>query len=534
MNKNTIKKIILTIIILSVLILSLMFFYRITSENHRDDISIVKKIISEKYEDVVYFENSNYLYAYNKTKNHVYTVFDYNGNKLYEINNNNKLNIVSVSKKYFITYDNGYHLYNNESKEIVSGNNIYGISDYMIFVDNNIIDQKGEILFKDVNNIKSFYKDKYFAIDNYFTNEKGKVLLYGYTVISEKVKDSEIDYFIVKKDKKYYCFFPIVNNIIGDGFTKYFEYDDKIYIVSNNKIYEISMNGLRQEITFTINKNINKNNIDYSNAVRKNRLLTIRDYYLGILETDTNKFHKITKTKKFSFKYIDKDYIKINCNNKNYVYDLNNYKVVYENNFDEITIFNNNYKTIKIDNMYYLLDDKDRRITSSDKQIILLNSKVKIGNVNKDIMLFDKELYSGESIFVNKKMYYKYKIKNTKYIISSDLKEKYESNLYVDYMNDTIVRTDKNKLYFKNFKNNKEYVYSLSDYRIKNKEINKNEIILSNNNSIIVLNKKGKIVKKINNIRLSNIYYIKNKQAIIVIVEKTRLNKTYKGAYVLK
>ena len=79
MHKNTIKKIILTIIILSVLILSLMFFYRITSENRRDDISIVKKIISEKYEDVVYSDNG-YLYAYSKDK---YTVFDYNGNKLY-------------------------------------------------------------------------------------------------------------------------------------------------------------------------------------------------------------------------------------------------------------------------------------------------------------------------------------------------------------------------------------------------------------------------------------------------------------------
>ena len=37
--------------------------------------------------------------------------------------------------------------------------------------------------------------------------------------------------------------------------------------------------------------------IDYKNAVRKNRVLTIRDYYLGILETDTNKFHKIAKAK---------------------------------------------------------------------------------------------------------------------------------------------------------------------------------------------------------------------------------------------
>ena len=534
MHKNTIKKIILTIILLTVLILSLTFFYGITSEDYKNDVSIVKNIINEKYDEVIYSDNSNYLYAYNKTDNYEYSVFDYNGNKLYEFNNHNKLDIVTVSKKYFITKENEYHLYNSDSKEILSGNNIYSINEYLIFVDNNVINTKGEVLFNNVKNIKKYYNNKYFSIDNNFVDKKGKVLLNGYKIIKEKINDNEIDYFIVKKDKKYYCFFPIVNNIIGDGFSKYFEYNDKIYIVSNDKIFEISMNGLRKEVTFYIDKNINKKNIDYSNAVRKNRILTIRDYYLGVLETDTNKFHKIMKTKNFSFKFIDKNYINIFCNNKNYVYDLNNYKIVYENNFDDIVIFKNKYKTIKADNMYYLLDDQDRRITSSDKQIILLDSKVKIGNVEDNIVLFGKELYSGESITINKKTYYKYKDGSIDYIVSSDLKEAYSSDSYLNYMTDTIVKKEKNRLYFYDKKNNKKYVYELSDYRIKNKEINKNEIILSNNKSIIILNKKGKVVKKINNVILEDIHYIKEKQSIVLTVNKKKINKIYKGAYVLK
>lgn len=531
MNKSTVKKIILTIIILTILILSLMFFYRITSENHSDDVSIVKKIISEKYDDIKYFDNSNYLYAYKKTNNHEYTVFDYNGNKLYEFNDSNKLDIVTVSKKYFVVKENNYHLYNSNYEEIITGNDIYPISDYLIFVDNNIINTNGEILFNNVKNIKSYYKNKYFLVDNYFINSKGKVLLDGYKVIKEKINNNEIDYFIVKKGNKYYCFFPLVNAIIGDGFDKYFEYRDKIYIVSDNKIYSISMNGLRQEVTFTIDKNVSKKNIDYANAVRKNRILTIRDYYLGLLETDTNKFYKIEKTNKFSYKYIDYNNINIYFNNKNHVYNLDDYKVVYTNNFDDIVIFDNNYKTIKKDNKYYLLDDKDRRIISSDKQIILLNSKIKIGKVNKNIMLFDEELYSGEKVIVNEKIYYKYDIKNNKYMISSDLKEKYESNVYLDHMNDTIVKVDKNKLYFYNKKNNKEYTYKLSNYRIKNKDINKNEIILSNNENIIILNRKGKVIKKIKNVKLDSIYYSKTKQSIILVVEK---NNKQKGSYVLK
>ena len=163
MHKNTIKKIILTIILLSVLILSLMFFFRISSEDYSDDVTIVKKIIKEKYDDVVYSEKSNYLYAYIQSDNsYEYIVFDYNGNKLYEFNSLNKLNIVSVSKKYFIVKDSKYHLYNNSFEEIISGDNIYSISDYLIYVDSNIINFKGEELFKNVNNIESYYKNKYF------------------------------------------------------------------------------------------------------------------------------------------------------------------------------------------------------------------------------------------------------------------------------------------------------------------------------------------------------------------------------------
>ena len=530
MSKKTIKKTIFTIVILSILILSLIFFYRITSEDRSDTITKSKRIIKEKYEDIVYFDNS-YLYARNGSN---YDVYDYNGNRLYSFSNIDRDHIVSVSKKYFIVKDNGYHVYNPNFEKVISGNNIYGINENLIYVDNNIVNDKGEVLFYNIKNIKPYYNNKYFLIDNYFVNEKGKVLLVDYKIIKEKVNNNEIDYFIVKKDSKYYCFFPIVNNIIGDGFDKYFEYDDKIYIVSNNKIYMIYMNGLRKEITFTINKNINVNNIDFSNAVKKNEVLTIRDYYLGLLETDTNKFYKIMKTKKFSYKYIDNNHINISTNDKNYVYDLEKKEVLYSNHFDDIVIFNNNYKTIKINKKYYLLDDKDRRITYSNKQIILLDSKVKIGKVNKNISLFDSELHDGKRITVDNKTYYQYEVDNTKYIVSSNLKERYESKLYLGYMKDTIVELDKNKLCFYNKKKNKKYYYDLEDYKIVNDEIYKNGIILSNDNNIVVLGSRGNVIKRIKNVKLESITYNKMKQAVILVVEKERLFNKYKGSYVLK
>ncbi len=532
MSKNTIKKIILTIVLLSVLILSLTFFYRITSENHTDNITIVKKIISEKYEDVVYFDNSNCLYAYS---NNQYTVYDYNGNRLYTFGNVSKDNIIAISKKYYIIKKDNYHLYNINNEEIASGDNIYYVSDNLAFVDNNIISVKGEILFYNIKNIKSYYKNKYFLIDNYFVNEKGKVLLVDYEIRKEKRINNELDYFIVKKNNMYYCFFPIVDTIIGEGFDGYFEYNEKIYILADNKIFEISTNGIRREITFVIDKNIDKKKLDYSKAVRKNRILTKRDYYLGLLETDTNKFYRIMKAKNYSYTYIDNNHINILADNKNYVYDLENKKIVYSNNFDDIVIFANNYKTLKINNKYYLLDDDDRRITTSNKQIILLDSKAKVGKINKKISLYDyKELYDGEKININENIYYKYQKDDISYIVSKNLKEKYKSDSYLNYMNNTIVELKEDKINFYNKKKNKTYTYDIKDYKIANDSIYKNALILSNDKDIIVLGEKGNLIKKIKNVKLESISFSKTKGSIIVIVEKDKLFNKYKGAYVLK
>lgn len=528
MSKNTIKKIILTIIILSVLILTISFFYRITSEDYKEDISIVKKIIGEDYSQVHYYDDSNYLCAYQNGK---FVVFDYNGNKLYSFYGMPEEKVESVSKKYYIKkINNIYYLYNSNSEKIASGNYIYPLNDYLIYKDKDIINTKGEVLFAKINRMTPHYKNKYFTIDNNLIDAKGKILLNGYNVEVERINDNELDYFILKKGNSYYSFFPLVNNIVGDEFEKYFEYKNELYIVSNNKIYKIFTNGLRKEVSFNIDKNIYK--VDYLNAVRKNRLLTIRDYYLGILETDTNKFHRITKTKKYTYKYLDSNHISISCNGKNYVYDLNKYKVIYEGNYEDIIIFKNNYKTIKSNNMYYLLDKKDRVITFSDKQIILLNSKIEAGKPNEDIVLFDNNnTYYGKSFIIQNKTYYQYEKDNTKYIVSKNLKEKFDSELYLNHMNDTIVYLKGKTLYFYNIKNNKTYTYNIRKYKIQNDEINKNEVILSDGKNIIVLNRKGRIIKKIRNVRIKDIYYSEVKQAIIIIEKKPNGSV---GAYVLK
>ena len=532
MKKYLFKKSIIAIIFLTVLIFSFVVFGQINRNNHSDKVSIVKNIIREKY-DEVYYSNDNYIYTLNKNDNYEYTVFDLNGNKLYAFYSNKELDIISVSNKYFITKDSKYHLYNSLYEELREGYNIHSVSDYLVYVDGDIIDTNNEVLFEDVLSINSYYNNEYLLVDNKLIDKKGKVLLKGYKIVSEKQKNKEIDYFIIKKDNKYYCFFPLLNKIIGDGFDKYFEYENDVYVVSNNKFYKIVKMGLRKEIDFKITEDLEKKySIRLNNVVSINKVLVVNKNYVGILDTQSKKYTKIVKGKSFTYNIIDDTYINIKVDNNNYIYDMKINKIIYSNkNIDDIVMFNNGYKTIKRHDMYFLYDNNDTLLLNSEKQIILLNSEIRFGKINKNIILFNKnKTYEGEFVSINNKKYYKYKTSKKNIIVSIDFKDKYESDKYLEYIDETIISLNNNNLIFHNLKTNENKIYNIEKYKIINDQINKKEIILSNNKNIIILNKKGEVLKKIKNRKIEDVYYNKLEKNIIII-EKNILNNK-KGVYI--
>lgn len=532
MKKYLLKKSIIAIIFVTLLIVSFIVFGQINRNNHSDKVSIVKNIIREKY-DEVYYSNDNYIYTLNKNNNYEYTVFDLNGNKLYTFYGNKKLDIISVSNKYFITKDNKYHLYNSLYEELREGDNIYSITNYLVYVDGNIIDTNNEVLFEDVLSIKSYYNNEYLLVDNKFIDKKGKVLLKGYEIVNEKQKNKEIDYFIIKKDNKYYCFFPLLNKIIGDGFDKYFEYENDVYVVSNNKFYKIVKMGLRKEIDFKITEDLEKKySIRLTNAVGINKVLVVNKNHVGLLDTKSKKFYKIAKGKSFTYNIIDDTYINIKVDNNNYIYDMKINKIIYSNkNIDDIVMFNNGYKTIKRHDMYFLYDNNDILLLNNDKQIILLNSEIRFGKINQNILLFNKnKTYNGNYISINNNNYFKYKTSKNNIIISKDLKDKYESNDYLEYIDEYIIYLDGKNLFFYNLKTKVKIKYYIGKYKIVNDKINKKEIILSNNKNIIILNKKGEVLKKIKNRKLEKAYY-NNSEKNIIIIEKSII-KNKKGVYI--
>ena len=194
-------------------------------------------------------------------------------------------------------------------------------------------------------------------------------------------------------------------------------------------------------------------------------------------------------------------------------------------------MFNNGYKTIKRNGYYFLYDTSDILVLNSEKQIISLDSEIVFGNINKEITVYvDNDYYEGEYVTINKKDYYKYKKGNNNYIVSKDLKEKYMSKDYLEYIDETIISLEDNNLIFYNLKTNEKKKYNIKKYKIINEEINKKEIILSNGRNIIIVNKKGEVIKKIKTRRLEEIYYNKLESNIIIIEKNLIRNK--KGVYV--
>ena len=134
--KEYIKKLIVSIIFVVLLIILFVVVNGINENRNKDG---SKYICTYNYEDNLY----------------EYDVFDLSGNKLYKIEDNKRINIEDVSKNYFITKDTKYHLYNSDYEEIIDGNMIAPVNNYLVKVDDTIINLDNEILFEDAYSVKT-------------------------------------------------------------------------------------------------------------------------------------------------------------------------------------------------------------------------------------------------------------------------------------------------------------------------------------------------------------------------------------------
>ena len=532
MSKNNIKKLIISIILISFLTILFLFVNNLKNNNYSDRISIVKNIIKEKYDDIKYIDN----YTYSKIEKEnkiIYQIYDLNGNKLYSIKSDKELNIVSIKKRYYILFDEEYHLYNIDNEEITKAKKIEALNEYLVKVNNTIINLDNEVLFNDLHSLNSYDNDNHFNINNYYLVDKKGDIVYENVLVKEEIKTrNKTDYLIIEKEDKYYTFFVKIDKIIGDGFTSY-KVKDNVEIENENDKYIIYKTGLRKKIENNIISNnvYNKYNIKSDLINNKYAFVTNKTNGVsGIIDINTNKFTKIKKGDISNIKQIDSSYCVFTINNKNYLYNIENKKIEYSsiNDLSEIVVFKNNYKTVKNKDSYILLDNNDLEVIKLDKQIIIDN-KIKIGKVNKEFYLYkNKKSYLSKKIIINKKIFYSY-LNNEKIYITDDFKTKYKSKEYLSFYNDTIVKKEDNKICFYDLSSNKEYIYeTIDNSKIINEEIFRDTLVIEENDNVLFVDLKGNVIKELKDTKIIDYYYNKNNGKIIIIT----VNDNMKGSYV--
>ena len=540
MNKKNLKKLIFVIIFISILVSFTLFIKNYNKKNYSESITFVKRIIKEKYDEVIYNEESDCFYAYYLEDNlYNYDIYDINGNNIYSFESNEKLDIVSIRKKYFIVKKDKFILYDNEFKEITYSDNIKALSNKLILVDNKIIDISRKVVFDNIDRVNNYGDNNYFLLNNnILINKSGEILLDGYNVVEEVDNDIHSAFLIVKKDK-YYTFLSSFDDILGDGFDSYYIKDDVLYTFDSNNKYKIYKNGLRKKIiTYNISKDITNNyQYDLSKIMYDKYLFVIekKSNHFGLLNIDNNRFTKISNTIN-TYKKISDRYYLLQDGMKNKIYDIQNNKVVFESkyNLDNSLIYSD-YYVIKNYDSYSLYDSKWNKIIDSDNQIILLDKKIKYGTINNIITIYDletKKQFNASKFNINNKEYYKYNDGSNYYIVRSDGTVKYKSKNNIIYDEKNIIILNNKNITINNLVENKMNTYEVNNPKLLSTTIYRNSIIIKNFNSIEIINTFGENVKKIKNIDIKSIINNHNNGKLIMIVTKDKDGKKLEGCYI--
>ena len=422
MSKQTIRKLIFTIIFAAVVVVIFLFNYAYKKNKKTETVSMVKQIINEKYDKVGYSLDNKYIYGMNNEGGYYhYDIYDLNGNKHEKFDTTNELNIVTLSEYYYITFDDIYRLYNYSNEELLSSKEMTRLNDYLIKTSNNVVNYKGELLYENVNEVDSYHNSAYFNLDNSKLIDEEGDLIYDNCSVIEEIKNSLItDYLIIRKDNKYYTYFTSVDTTMGSGFDSYYKKDDEVYIYigyEKSQIYSSGIRSTSDEIKFD-DRIKNDYNLEPANIIN-DELMFVKNNKknsYGLLNYNSGKYYDVLDSVISWKKINDKIYLFKN-NDTNVLYNINSKEVVYKSKYDldNVVYFKNGYKTIKVNDEYILLDDKENKVNSNSEQIIIYNEPVIVGTFDNSVVLLDKDKYiDAEIIKIGKNDYIKYEKNNKK------------------------------------------------------------------------------------------------------------------------
>ena len=538
MSRKTVRKLIFTLVFIFILVIAFLLNHEYKKYKRTTTVSLIKQIINEKYDRVDYSLDDNYLYAYNYSGGiFYYTIFDLNGNEIDTFQTIRELNIVGLSEDYYITYsDDMYHLYNLSNVEIATSNNMVRLNDNLIQTNDSIIDSNGKELFKDVKDVSSYHNDRYFNINNnIFINEDGEVVYDDCDVMAE-IKNSFItDYLILKMSNKYYTYFPSIKNIVGSSFESFFIEDDEVFEYSYGEWYKILSSGVRSKINTIKLEEYDEKYILSSKDIINTRFIVARDINdssYGILDMRTDNYYSLLKDYKKFIKLND-SYCLVIGEKESVIFNLDDLKEVYRsaNDISSIIYYENNYKTIKHNNEYVLLDEKDNEIIKSDKQIIIDNSRVLCGVFDEEVQVYkDKKMINGNITIVDGKEYVYYE-NNNKILRNLYTGKNYTSDKFISNTNNYIVVENNNKLELYDVSDDTKDEYNLDDEKILS-NVFKNIIIVGNEDSVKFITMTGKTFKEEDDIEIKKVYYNKRINKIVIITTNGSNNNVKEGSYV--
>ncbi|MBR2712271.1 MAG: hypothetical protein IKE73_01030 [Bacilli bacterium] len=511
-----------------------------------------------------------------------YSIADKKGKEVYKTNN-----VLKILTNYLVVEDdttkgiNSYTIINNKGNAIFKN-----VNDYNSFANN-------RVAYIDVNGSKELLDDKGNVLKSGYTvarevaDDNGDTL---YLILRE-TKNSSYSLFNVEKGKVVSDSFQ--NYVVNEDKSLTISKKENNQIVQyklnkNGKEEKIGVTKTQSQIVSELRSQIDEKKYSIYTASltsEKQKYVFTDDLEgksFGVYNIKKKEYNKIfdydkEATNVYSTIYAlngenGKKYYQISCDKKLcgeakfYVYDIDNNKALYTTSSEDSIIQNyyqytNDYKVLKYSfsstntekkGKYILLDKENKEIITSENGIVVLNEELLFGKkLNSSLLIFstkdNKKLNDDNSLAtlvnVNDNTFYKYSDGKNTTLVNEKGKKVLEIDSKIDliYSDKLIVYVDKNIVNIFNSSNSKIKKYKLKE----NEKMNtaSGSIISpyrgalfinnSNDNYVKIVNKKGKIIKKIKKAEIENVYY--NNQKNVVIITKNDTGKTdLYGLYIAK
>ena len=397
------------------------------------------------------------------------------------------------------------------------------------------------------------------SVYNYYNLDKKQIV--GDSFVSyDELDEKEMTFEIVKKEN-----------------------DKRVnYILYKNGKQEKNDENL-DDVIDSIEESLNKDEYTlYNNSVyEKNQKEVLvdnkADKSFGVLSLKDKKYTKIydyKKDRRYVSSTVSKldsengSYLKISCSKYNceeaqsMVYNLEDKKVMYSSkgtlSISSYVGYEDGYKVVKFnglstdeyDDKAVVFDKNNKELYKSDNNVIIVDKEVEFGKKSTySLMLYsvkkDKALNSEKvsSTTVAEKTLYKYTDDNDNTIILNDKGEeilKAKDDNYLKQSGDSYIYLDDNLITIYNVDKDKTYKYKLKE----NEKMNdgsgsmispyRNSMFINNSTDkyIKIINFKGKTLKKIKKVEITDVEInISEKKAFIIVKKNSKKGDQY-GLYV--